>query len=193
MKQGLYEQIINNLTRKQLAKLDLSEFDIGREPLDPEEARKMLANYLATVIRKALKMVREQSLDGNEAVLDQVKICNEIIATLKSSLGQAEYEDQQLDEQGEVLTYVYSNLNRIRSVKDTAVLRPLTPLSQSSLFTGAHSEPNMLNELQREIVTADRVDLLISFIKWSGLRCLMEQLAQFTRNGGGNMSRICLM
>jgi superfamily II DNA or RNA helicase/HKD family nuclease len=184
MKQGLYEQIINNITKKQITKLDSAHFDIGKEPLDAEEGRKLLSNYLAVVTRKALKIVREQTSDDAEAVLAQVKTCNEIITTLKSSLGQEEYEELLLDEQGEVLTYVYSKLNHIRAIKADTVLRPLTPLSQSSLFTGSHSEPNMLNELKREIVTADRVDLLVSFIKWSGLRCMMEQLEQFTAQGG---------
>src|SRR5665647_1512887 len=184
MKQGLYEQIINNLTKKQIAKLDSSKYDIGKEALDPEEARKLLSNYLAMVTRKALKIVREQTSDDAEAVLAQVKICNEIITTLKYSLGQEEYEELKLDEQGEVLTYVYSKLNHIRAIKGEWVLRPITPLSQSSLFTGSHAEPNMLNELKRKIVTSDRVDLLVSFIKWSGLRCLMEPLEQFTSQGG---------
>lgn len=183
MKQGLYEQIINNITSQQLSALDPEIYEIGRESLDAEEARKMLSNYLAMVTRRALKVVREQSSDA-EAVFAQIRTCNEIIDTLKNTLGQEEYNELQLDEQGEVLTYVYSKLNHIREIKDEKVLRPVTPLSQSSLFTGSHSEPNMLHELKREIVTADRIDLLVSFIKWSGLRCLMEQLEQFTANGG---------
>ncbi|WP_261303999.1 DEAD/DEAH box helicase [Paenibacillus andongensis] len=183
MKQGLYEQIINNITTKQLSALDPTLYEVGKERLDAEEARKMLSNYLATVTRRALKAVREQSSD-EEAVLAQVRTCNEIIATLKETLGQEEYKELQLDEQGEVLTYVYSKLNHVRGIKNEKVLRPATPLSQSSLFTGSHSEPNMMNELKHEIVTADRIDLLVSFIKWSGLRCLMEQLEQFTSSGG---------
>lgn len=59
MKQGLYEQIINNVTMRQLAALDPTLYDIGRESLDAEEARKLLSNYLALVTRKALKAVRE--------------------------------------------------------------------------------------------------------------------------------------
>lgn len=184
MKQGLYEQIINNITRKQLTDLDPSLYDIGKEPLDPEEARKQLSTYLATVTRRALKIIREQNSDDDEAILAQVRTCNDIITTLKDSLGPVEYNELQLDERGEVLTYVYSKLNHIRGVKEEKVLRPVTPLSQSSLFTGSHSEPNMMSELKHEIMTSNQVDLLVSFIKWSGLRCLMEQLEQFTSNGG---------
>jgi superfamily II DNA or RNA helicase len=183
MKQGLYEQIINNITMKQLTALDTSLFCIGKEPLDAEEARKLLSNYISMVTRRALKMVREQTSD-EEAVLAQVRTCNEIISTLKNCLGQEEIDELKLHEQGEVLTYVYTKINSIRGIKEDKVPRPATPLSQSSLFTGSYSEPNMMNELKQEIVTADRIDLLVSFIKWSGLRCLMEQLEQFTANGG---------
>ncbi|MFC4778201.1 DUF3427 domain-containing protein [Paenibacillus sp. GCM10023252] len=184
MKQGLYEQLINKGTLKQLALLDPSSYDVGKEPLDSEEARKLLSNYIATVVRKALKVVRENSDSDEEAVLAQVRACNDIMTTLRGSLDHEDYEALQLQEQGEVLTYVYEKLNSIRSMKAEKVLRPTTPLSQSSLFTGSHSEPNMLSELRHEIVTADQIEFLVSFIKWSGLRCLIEQLEEFTARGG---------
>jgi superfamily II DNA or RNA helicase len=183
MKQGLYEQLINKLTKDQLSILDPSLFQIGKELMDPEEARKLLSTYISAVTRRALKIVREVS-DDDEAVLAQVRTCNEIISTLRISLDDEELDGWKLDEQGEILTFVYSKLNHIRGFKDEKVVRPATPLSQSSLFTGAHSEPNMMSELRHEIVTSDRIDLLVSFIKWSGLRILMEQLEHFTENGG---------
>lgn len=184
MQQGLYEQIINKITSQQLAEMNTTGYDIGTERFDPEEARKMLANYISMVTRKALKYVREQHRDEQEAVLEQIRACNEIITTLKDSLGEEELNELYIDEQGEVLTYVYSKLNNIRGIKDVKEIRPVTPLSQSSLFTGAKSEPDMMNELKHEIVSADRIEFLVSFIKWSGLRCLMDQLRQFTQNGG---------
>lgn len=175
MKLGLYEQIINHVTKRQLSALDSAVYDIGKESLDPEEARKVLSSYLASVTRRALKAVRENN-DDETAVLAQIRTSNEIIHTLRESLHPDESRDLQLDEQGEILTYVYSKLNQVNGDGAERVIRPMTPLSQSSLFTGSHFEPNMSHELQREIVTSDRIDWLVSFIKWSGLRVLMDVL-----------------
>jgi len=53
---------------------------------------------------------------------------------------------------------------------------PRTGLSSSELFTGRERHLNLLDELRREIRTADSVDIVVSFFRWSGLRLLEEDL-----------------
>jgi superfamily II DNA or RNA helicase len=180
MKQGIYEEIINQQLKTELESLNLEEYEIGTEQIDPEEARKLLSTYISAITRKALKFVRDNESDGKQALMDQIKTCNEVIQVLSERLNDDEFEALQIDEEGEILTSIYSKMNSIRSIRKGEVIRPVTPISQSSLFTGSSYEPNMLGELKKEILSADRIDMLVSFIKWSGLRCIIEELKMFT-------------
>jgi len=62
--------------------------------------------------------------------------------------------------------------------------RPETTLAESSLFTGSPADPQLVLELGREMRSADSVDLLVSFIKWSGLRLLMPAFEEIAERGG---------
>ena len=116
--------------------------------------------------------------------LEQIRICNEIIDVLQQKLDDDDFEKLKLDEHAEILTSIYKTINTAQSLKKKKILRPVTPLTQSSLFTGSHAEPNMLEELKKEIATSDEIEWLVSFIKWSGLRIILEELRNFTERGG---------
>ncbi|WP_026573716.1 DEAD/DEAH box helicase [Bacillus sp. UNC438CL73TsuS30] len=182
LKQGIYEEIITQKLKNDLNGLDISTYDIGKESIDVEEARKLLSSYISLVTRKALKFVRDNESNDQQALINQIKTCNEIITTLSDRLDEEEFRELKIEEEGEVLTSIYSRINSIRSIQKGEIVRPVTPLSQSSLFTGSNYEPNMLGELKKEILTSDKIDMLVSFIKWSGLRCIIEELRTFTEN-----------
>lgn len=61
--------------------------------------------------------------------------------------------------------------------------RPFTPLTEQALFTNAKDEPRIDIELERELATADSVEILVSFIKISGLRLLEGQLRKLRDRG----------
>lgn len=185
LKEGIYEDIITKKIKDDLLLIQEDTFDIGKETLDVEEARKILSTYISIVTRKALKFIRENDADDDHiALLNQIKTCNSIIELLSHKLDEDEFDSLKIEENGEILTHIYSKLNSVKSIKKEEIIRPVTPLSQSSLFTGSSYEPNMLGELKKEILTADSIKMLVSFLKWSGLRCILEELKTYTDKGG---------
>lgn len=187
LREGIYEEIINEKLKKEILNIPLDSYEIGKEKLDVEEARKLLSSYISSVTRRALKYVRDNQSDDDLALMNQIQTCNEIIAILSEKLDDEEFQSLKIAEEGEVLTSLYSKINSIRSIKKSDVIRPITPISQSSLFTGSNYEPNMLGELKKEILSSDAIDMLVSFIKWSGLRCLIEELKIFTEQKNGKL------
>ena len=61
---------------------------------------------------------------------------------------------------------------------------PGIPLSHSALLVNARGEHRIGHEIKTEIQSADRIDLLCSFIKWSELRLLRKPLQEFIDRGG---------
>ena len=183
MKQGLYEQVINQEILEQLNSLDQDKFIINRSGLDKEEAKAILSQYIAQVIRKSLNYIRDKEKEDGDKLLKQIEACNEIIDILSKVSNEEDIKKYNIDENGEILTALYSRVNNKKALSEKSVVRPITPLSQSSLFTGASLEPNMLSELNKEIVSCDSIDLLVSFVKWSGIRCIIESLREATDNG----------
>lgn len=183
IKEGLYEQIINEEVLENLNELDKEKYIIDKEKLDNEEARAILAQYIESVIRKALNYVRDKAKEDNEKLLKQIEACNKIVYILSEVSNEDDIKKYKISENGEMLTALYSKINNKRAISKEKAIRPVTPISQSSLFTGATMEPNMLSELNKEILSCDSIDLLVSFVKWSGIRCLIESLEEAALNG----------
>jgi len=179
LKPGLYEQVINKILRKEL---DSAEDKlISTAPIDKAEASRVLAKYIAEVVEKGLSNV----LDNGGNVELQVSLANKIISTIIGETGESAFSSLSIDERAELLLALLDKKNSIYGINEKAeVVRPETSLSESSLFTGAVHEPSMFAELKKEILSSDRIDMLVSFIKWSGVRLIYEELKAFTLRGG---------
>ena len=73
MKQGLYEQVINQEILEQLNSLDQDKFIINRSGLDKEEAKAILSQYIAQVIRKSLNYIRDKEKEDGDKLLKQIE------------------------------------------------------------------------------------------------------------------------
>lgn len=177
---GLYEQVINNALNRELS--EVPEARKSTAPIDTAEASKVLAQYLTEVVQKGFDNVQDNG-GGIEA---QIALANQIVSTIQTTTKEPDFAALGVDQRAEqLLALLRENDPRLatgKAAKD--IERPETSLAQSSLFTGAIHEPQMYTELKKEIVSADHIDMLVSFIKWSGLRLLMDELRQFTQNGG---------
>ena len=175
---GLYEQIINKELETELGLTDKLS---TTAPIDSAEASKVLAKYIAEVVEKGLDNVADNGGDVNS----QVALANRIISTIINETKENDFAEMSVAERAEQLLALFDKKNSILALDEkAAIIRPETSIAQSSLFTGAIHEPQMYTELKKEIVSCNRIDMLVSFIKWSGLRLLMDELKTFTQNGG---------
>lgn len=178
LKDGLYEQIINKGLETELSSTDKLS---ATAPIDSAEASRVLAKYIAEVVEKGLDNVADNGGDVNS----QVALANRIISTIINETKENELDEMTVAERAEQLLALFDKKNSILAIDEkAAIIRPETSIAQSSLFTGAIHEPQMFTELKKEIISCNRIDMLVSFIKWSGLRLIMDELAAFTQNGG---------
>lgn len=173
LKTGYYERVIS----RDIA--DLLDSETKRKVLsstiDREEAAKILAKYIAEVLEKKLVQLKG---DADDKLYAQIDYVNDLLGRLGG-------EAFSVDVRARLLLAILDKQNSIHALTDSAeVIRPETSLAQSSLFTGSRNEPPMAFELRKEILTCDRVDMLVSFIKWSGLRLIIDELRAFTHKGG---------
>ena len=178
LRDGLYEQVINKGLETELSETGkLSQ----TAPIDTAEASKILAKYISEVVERGLENLKDNGGD----IKDQVTLANHIIETVMAETKEPNFDSLSVAERAEQLLALFDRQNSIWAVDEKAqVVRPETSISQSSLFTGAVHEPQMYTELKKEIVSCNRIDMLVSFIKWSGLRLIIDELTAFTQNGG---------
>lgn len=167
----LYESIINKTLEETLSKLEALSA-IHKDKLDPASSGSVLATYLQTVIEAGLRHYKKPEQLGF-----QIDVVNGVIEHLGKLLKDQTIGDFQIVDDHLLRGITEKLLGRERFIEQM----PLTSVARSSLFTGGEHEPPVYMELKREIASADRVDLLVSFIKHSGLRLIYDDLVEHTK------------
>lgn len=153
---GLYESVITPRLQRRLDATTGSRVIAG---LDPTLAPEVLGRHVGDAVRRHL-----ESVDPTERL--------EVAKRLLDAL----------DSEGDDLAGG-SLLQAVYPTGKAAPRRPSTPLSEGALLTNARDEPGLGNELALEMESADEVDLLCAFVKFTGVTVLAPQFELLAERG----------
>lgn len=163
LEDGLYERLVE-VDEEQNLTLENSRID----SVDEINAKKRL------VVQSLEKALRNRvGLSANDQELD--KVIADISTVLEIDFARSPAGSLR------ELKWISQNPSLDENRLDN--FRPITPISEQALFTNSKDEPRIDLELERELATADRVEILVSFIKVSGLRLLESQLLKLRDRG----------
>ena len=178
---GLYEQLINKLISSKLNNLDRNIYYIKESPIDKNEASRLLSQYLVGVIHVALSLIA-----GDDSIEKQIELSNKIISLLRTELNDEEFDEDLVATEAKILSAIFKKIDARFSDFDKHLkeITPYTRLSQSELFTGNNAGISLESEIKKEILSSDKINFLVSFIKWTGIRIFEKELFEFTERGG---------
>ena len=161
---GLYEAVLT-LELEERVRL-AKELQAAMEEMDEAEVHVILARHLHSEIERALK-----GMPSDQKTARQITLANDIVTLIERHTSGSPSGEGRV--QSKVLREVRPKGNW---TSRDATPRPGIPLSESQLLVNATGEFRVGFEIAREIASADRIDMLLSFIKWSGIRVLEEEL-----------------
>ena len=179
MELGIYEQIINKLFEVKLDGLNHQEFFIGKRSITKNNVAKYLSRYLYGLFEEVFSQFNQDE----DSVEKAIKLANDIIKQLAQNFY---IEDTNLlSARSEILTAVVDKTkcdypDIAEYIQD---ITPITSLVQSTLFTGSSKQVSLESELKREIMSADEIFLLVSFIRSTGINLIFNQLKDYCKSG----------
>lgn len=165
---GLYERLVSGSLSRALKPLADQRL-VQLSQIDPADAHSQAAQYLELLLASVFAKYR-----GEDAADRVRRLVNRLISELAGEMDRDWVDSVSLVDPLQRLLAIHSSSEPQQS------MRPDTPLARSALLTGTRLDPSLAVQLRKEIGSADRADILCSFIKWSGLRLLLPSLQQLT-------------
>lgn len=165
---GLYDEPITRGRDAELASTPTNLVEIGG--LDEHQAPLALGHLLYRRIVGALA-----SLPSENKTVEQLALANDLLALLRERAPKSKVtEDDNLAAPPRRLLAVLEPVAPPALPRVPA--RPSISLASSDLLVNGPHDLSLGPEVQKEIASADRIDLLCSFLKWSGVRLVLDAL-----------------
>ncbi|MEV0131157.1 DUF3427 domain-containing protein [Dactylosporangium sp. NPDC050688] len=170
---GLYEVVVTKALDAQLANVDFEL--VKRQSLRSAEAADRIAQLLARQVERALDAV-----PGEDRVAVGIEVAQRLLESLGARLPRTEPTLASPLAPGEMLSAIGER--RPDGSVHTAD-GPLIPLLDTTLLTNAPGEPRVGNQIHTEIASADAIDVVMAFIRLSGIRPLLDALRAHCARG----------
>lgn len=175
MEPGLYEEIltsrIERLLEEQLVDRALSEIS----ELDVAEAADRLTLHVSALIEKTIQSLPEST---------RVEQGSDLIRAIGDRLQSLAPKLDVVQDLPPASAQMFRSLSRANPDGSPAgVGLPEVPLLDTTLLTNARGEPSLSRAIDTEIESADRVDAIIAFIRFTGIRPLLESLSRYAEQG----------
>lgn len=171
---GLYDDLVTVALAEVLDQLDASRRD-QRRALDAEAAPRRLSEHVGRVVSMVI-----DSLDDEGRADAGLSLVDDVLAVLAHHAPDS-LTDLHLTRPPTVLTAVEP---RLPDGSYREIERPLTPLADTTLLVNAPGEPTLLHELIGEMPSAHRIDVLMAFVRLSGIRPMLDGLRRHVDGGG---------
>jgi superfamily II DNA or RNA helicase/HKD family nuclease len=166
-KRGLYELLVSEALQQQLSELDDS-LSPQRSGLHEAEAADRITLHLARVLERAIA-----SLAQADRVSLGIALARELISVIAAK---TDSPDETCDRPVEPAQVLRAILGRLPDGRSEAISEPLIPLMDTTLLTNAPGEPRVGSQLLTEIHSADRIDIVMAFIRQTGIAPMLEAL-----------------
>ena len=171
---GLYDELVTDALQSIVVRLE--EASRARlDPLPPAEASSRLAEHVGRVVSIVL-----ESLSDEERTTTGLAIVQDVIDLVAARSPDA-LDDLRLTSPATLLSAVE---RRLPDGSFQSIERPLTALRNTTLLVNAPGEPRVLHELIAEIPSAHSIDVLVAFVRLSGIAPMLTALRRHLDNGG---------
>ena len=171
---GLYESLITDALEASLEELEQGHA-VRRRGLHPAEAPDRIALHLGRIIERSL-----QDVPDEKRVAKGIDLARGLIEHISRTIAGSNPEGDRPVEAGEMLGAIAAKLPDGTA---EAIGSPLIPLLDTTLLTNAPDEPRVGSQLLAEIHSADRIDIVMAFIRRTGLRPMMDALRKHCEAG----------
>jgi superfamily II DNA or RNA helicase len=171
---GLYDRLLTEALAKLVGSLDpKSQPDVVS--LRNADAADRIAFHVARIVERAV-----ESLPDESRAKVGVQLARNLVNAIARDFEFKELQEERPVESAEMLRAIFGrqpdgSTHRIDS--------PLIPLLDTTILTNAPGEPRVGSQIRAEIGSADRIDIVMAFVRRSGILPMRDELKRHVDSG----------